>query len=197
MRAHRFHGCIVKRAWAASNKFTKDRISRTMANELIGDSSKAVPWPEKVAAVGNGHVQFAHHWWQLETKALFTGLYFRFGGGRKQQALTDINRMRPHTLAYRAETQAHGDRSPALISLAARLAQHCHRRVAPVGRDHAAAGMRAGAAEIDALHRRAIAQPLVPHILRQAVALEDMATGQPHLALDIWRAEHIDLHHPV
>ena len=71
--------------------------------------------------------------------------------------------------------------------------QDLHRRVAAVDGDHAAAGMRAGAAEEDAGHRRPRREPAVPHVRREAFALEDVAADQSDLPLDVGRAEHLDV----
>src|SRR4051812_37075718 len=56
--------------------------------------------------------------------------------------------------------------------------QDLHRGVAAVDGDDAAAGVGGGAAEEDARHRGAVVEASVPHIGRQAFALEDMAAGQ-------------------
>src|SRR5262249_33072819 len=62
-----------------------------------------------------------------------------------------------------------------------------------VDRDDTAAGMRAGATEVDPGHGCAIRQAAIPHKLRQALTLEDVAASQADLALDIRRTQHVDV----
>src|SRR5579863_3524622 len=69
--------------------------------------------------------------------------------------------------------------------------QHRHRRIPTVDSDHASARMSTCAAHVHSLHRRSRAQPVRPHVLRQALALEDMPAREPHLLLDIRRPQHL------
>src|SRR3954464_14756875 len=71
----------------------------------------------------------------------------------------------------------------------AQILENRHRRVATVDTDDAAAGMRAGTAQIEAWHGRARREALVPHVRRQALALEDVPPGEAHFLLDVGRAE--------
>ena len=66
-----------------------------------------------------------------------------------------------------------------------------HRRIAAVDRDHAAAGVCAGAAQVDAGHRGSRRKPPVPHVLRQAIALENVSARQADLLFDVRRSEHL------
>ena len=69
--------------------------------------------------------------------------------------------------------------------------QHRHRGVAAVERDHAAARVGGGAAEVEALDRRARRQPVLPHLVGRDLALEDVAAGEADALLDVRRAEHL------
>ena len=51
--------------------------------------------------------------------------------------------------------------------------------------------MRRGAAEVDAVDRRARRQPVLPHLVGRDLALEDVAAGQADALLDVRRAEHL------
>ena len=73
--------------------------------------------------------------------------------------------------------------------------QHRHRRIPPVDSDHASARMRACSAQIHSRHRRSRAQPVRPHVLRQALALKNMSARQSHLLLDIRRPQHLRIDH--
>ena len=73
----------------------------------------------------------------------------------------------------------------------ARVLQHRHRRVAAVERDHAAARVGGGAAEVEAGDRRARRQPVLPHLVGRDLALEDVAAGQADALLDVGRPEHL------
>src|SRR3954463_15821566 len=68
---------------------------------------------------------------------------------------------------------------------------HRHGGVAPVQRDHAPAGVRGGAAQVQAVDRRARRQPVLPHLVGRDLALEDVAAGEADARLDIGRAEHL------
>ena len=72
-----------------------------------------------------------------------------------------------------------------------RVRQHRHRGVAAVEGDHAAARVGGGAAEVEAVDRRARRQPVLPHLVRGDLALEDVAAGEADALLDVGRAEHL------
>src|SRR3954466_11062712 len=74
----------------------------------------------------------------------------------------------------------------------AEVVEHGLGGVAAVDRDHAAARMGARPAQVAALRTGAVGQPPVPHELRQALALEDVAAGEPDLALDVGRRERLE-----
>ena len=63
-----------------------------------------------------------------------------------------------------------------------------HRGVPAVDGDHTAAGVGAGPAKVDAGHRRLRGEPAVPEIVGEDLALEDVATGQADVPLDVGRA---------
>src|SRR2546430_89434 len=72
------------------------------------------------------------------------------------------------------------------------IAQHRHRRVEPGRAVDVAAGVRAGAAEIEALHRRAMPagadeRPAPQHLVGHQVAMEDLPAGHAVAPLDIDR----------
>src|SRR6185503_18392762 len=71
--------------------------------------------------------------------------------------------------------------------------QDGHGGVAAINADDGAAGVSAGAAEIHALHRSARGEALVPHVCRQAFALEDVSSGEADFLLDVWRAEDLSI----
>src|SRR5581483_2900071 len=82
------------------------------------------------------------------------------------------------------------------ILLFSPILQQRHRRIMPRRAHHAAAGMRAGAAEIESLDGRAIAGALWgwsqrEKLVRGDLALKDIAVGQAIALLDIERAEHL------
>ena len=51
--------------------------------------------------------------------------------------------------------------------------------------------MRGRATEVDARYRRARREPSVPHLVGQALALEDVPTGEPDARFDVGRPEHL------
>ena len=57
----------------------------------------------------------------------------------------------------------------------------------PLTADHAAAGVRRGAAEVEAGDGGARREAPVPHLVGQALALEDVAAGEPDARLDVGR----------
>ena len=67
--------------------------------------------------------------------------------------------------------------------------RHCG--VAAVDRDDAAAGMGAGAAHVQAGHWRPRGEPPIPHLIGEALALEDVATREADRALDVRRRQHL------
>src|SRR3954469_16700558 len=64
-----------------------------------------------------------------------------------------------------------------------------HGGIAPVQRDHAPAGVRGGAAQVQALDRGARRQPVLPHLIGRDLALEDVAARQADARLDVGRPE--------
>src|SRR4051794_2796998 len=77
------------------------------------------------------------------------------------------------------------------------VGHHRHGGVAPVQRDHAAAGVRRGAAQVQALDRGARRQPVLPHLIGRDLALEDVAARQADARLDVGRPEHLVGQQPV
>lgn len=73
--------------------------------------------------------------------------------------------------------------------LLALVLQDGHGGVATVDADYGAAGVGAGSAEIHALHRGAGGEALVPHVRREALALEDVSAGEADFLLDVGRAK--------
>src|SRR3954469_12307140 len=71
------------------------------------------------------------------------------------------------------------------------VGHHRHGGIAPVQRDHAPAGVRGGAAQVEAVDRRARRQPVLPHLIGRHLALEDVAAGQPDARLDVGRPEYL------
>src|SRR4051812_50140289 len=51
--------------------------------------------------------------------------------------------------------------------------------------------MRGGATEVEAFDRRARRQPVLPHLVRRDLALEDVALREPDALLDVRRPEHL------
>ncbi len=76
-------------------------------------------------------------------------------------------------------------------SVARQILEHRHRRVASVDRDHAPAGVGAGPTQVETVGAEAGREPAVPHLVGQALALEDVPTGEADLRLDVGRAEHL------
>src|SRR3954464_7042455 len=78
-----------------------------------------------------------------------------------------------------------------------RVLEHGHRRISPIEGDHRSGGVRCRAAEVEALHRRARFEPPIPHLIRERLALEDVAPGEADALLDVRRAEDLGLDHAV
>ncbi len=78
-----------------------------------------------------------------------------------------------------------------------RIREYGHSRIAAIHRNDAAAGVRASAAEIHTGHGRSARKPIAPHILRQTLSLEDVASGQADFFLDIRRAEHLGIDYGI
>ena len=57
--------------------------------------------------------------------------------------------------------------------------------------------MSAGATKVDAGHGGARGEAPAPHVSRQALALENMAAGEPDLLLNIRRAHHLRFQHRI
>src|SRR6185437_11319371 len=75
------------------------------------------------------------------------------------------------------------------------VVDNSHRGIASVDADHAASGMRASSAQVEARHGRARRKPLGPHVRRQALTLENVAARQSDLHLDIGRTKHLRVDH--
>ena len=84
-----------------------------------------------------------------------------------------------------------GETKSWLVLVSFEVLEHGHCGVAPVDADDAAAGMRACSAEIHAGHGSARSESIGPHVLRQALALKDVAAGESDFLLDVGRAEHL------
>ncbi len=63
--------------------------------------------------------------------------------------------------------------------------------VTAVEGDHAVGGMGGRAAEVDAGRGGARGEPVLSHLIRRALALEDVAAGEADPLLDVGRAEHL------
>src|SRR5204862_7280016 len=57
--------------------------------------------------------------------------------------------------------------------------------------------MGCGAAQVQASDRRSRPQAPVPHLLRRALALEDVPAGKTDSRLDVGRAKHLGLDHQL
>src|SRR4051812_5354457 len=73
----------------------------------------------------------------------------------------------------------------------AEILEQRHGCIATIHANHAAARMSTCPAQIEATHRRARGQALVPHVRRQALALENVAASEADLLLDVRRPQHL------
>ena len=63
--------------------------------------------------------------------------------------------------------------------------------LAPIDGDHTAAWVGSSSAQVEADNRRSRSEPPFPHLVGQALALENVPAGQPHTFLDVGGTEHI------
>src|SRR3954470_6818864 len=75
--------------------------------------------------------------------------------------------------------------------------EHLHGGVAAVDADDAPTGVGTRPTKKDAGHRRSRLESLVPHELRQTLALEDVPAGEPGVALDVGRPHNLGMEYGI